>query len=112
MYGRAGDITAGTYLQVIANVPSSVAGNIVPFNGIITRAFATAEASATCSFKIQRRTDPGPVYTDLGTISLAAARRGDFDLSIAVADGDEIVVLMFSGTCRNVQVGLIIEQTP
>jgi hypothetical protein len=110
-YGRAGDVTAGTYLQVIANVPSSVSGNIVPFTGVITRAFITAENAATCTFKIQSRSDPGPVYTDLASISLAGTRKDDFPLSVSVNDGDEIVVLLFSGSCRNVQIGLICEQS-
>jgi hypothetical protein len=110
-YGRAGDVTAGTYLQVIANVPSSTAGLIVPFTGIITRVFVTNENDNTFTVKVQKRTDPGPVYTDLGTpFSLTAARKGEFNPSISVTDGDELVVLMSSGTCRNVQVGLIIEQ--
>lgn len=110
-YGRAGDVTAGTYLQVIANVPSSTAGNIVPFEGTITRAFFTAENAATCTLKIQRR-DVGPVFVDLATLTLAGSRRGDFALSVAVAEGAEIVVLLDTGTCRNVQVGVIIEQNP
>lgn len=111
-YGRAGDVTAGTYLQVIANVPSSVSGLIVPFQGVITRAFVTAENSATCGLKIQVRTDPGPVYTDLASLGLTAQRKTDTVLAVSVNNGDEIVVLMETGSVRNVQVGLIIEQSP
>jgi len=111
-FGRAGDVTAGTYLQVIANVPSSVSGLIVPFIGVITRAFVTAENVATCGLKIQVRTDPGPVFTDLATVGLTAQRKTDTVLAVSVNNGDEIVVLMDTGTVRNVQVGLIIEQSP
>lgn len=110
-YGRAGDVTAGTYLQVIANVPSSVSGLIVPFTGVITRAFVTAEDATTCGFKIQVRTDPGPVYTDLATLTLMAERKTDLSLAVSVNNSDEIVVLLDTGTVRNVQVGLIIEQS-
>lgn len=111
-YGRAGDVAAGTYLQVIANVPSSTAGNIVPFDGVITRVFVTNENVNTFDIKIQKRTDPGPVFTDLATLSVVAARKDDSPLAVAVSDGDEIVVLISSGSCRNVQVGIIIEQNP
>lgn len=110
MYGRAGNFSAGTYFQVIATVPSSTAGNIVPFDGVITRAFVTNEAANTFTVQIQRR-DNG-TFTDIGsTFGVAATRKGDFDLSISVSDGDEIVVKCATGSGRNAQVGLIIEQS-
>lgn len=111
MYGRAGDFSAGTYFQVIATVPSNVAGNIVPFDGVITRAFITNEAVNTFAIQIQRR--DGASFIDLGTpLSLIAARKLEFSsLSISVSDGDELVVTVDSGSGRNGQVGLIIEQS-
>ena len=109
-YGRAGDTSAGTYLQVIATVPSSTAGTVVPFTGIVTRAWTTNEASNTYTISIQRR-DPGPVFVELGTISVVAARAGDFTLALSVTDGDELCCQVSVGSCRNVQVGLIIEQS-
>lgn len=111
MYGRAGDFSTGTYFQVIATVPSNVAGNIVPFDGIITRAFITNEAVNTFAIQIQRRS--GASFVDLGSpLSLTAARKIEFgSLSISVSDGDEIVVKVDSGSGRNGQVGLIIEQS-
>lgn len=109
-YGRAGLVNAGTYLQVIANIPSSTAGNIVPFTGTLTRAFVTCESNATFTVKVQTRTDPGPVFTDITTLTVTGARRGDFALSNQLTDGDELVVIIDTGSCTNVQVGLIIEQ--
>lgn len=111
MYGRAGDFSAGTYFQVIATVPSNTAGNIVPFDGIITRAFITNEATNTFSIQIQRR-DNG-TFTSIGSpLALTAARKVDFSsLSISVSDGDELVVMVATGSGRNGQVGLIIEQS-
>lgn len=110
-YGRAGLVNAGTYLQVIANVPSSTAGNIVPFTGVLTRAFITCESNATFTVKVQLRTDPGPVFTDVTTLTMTAQRRGDFALANPLTDGDEVVVVIDSGSCTNVQVGLIVEQS-
>lgn len=111
MYGRAGDFSTGTYFQVIATVPSNVAGNIVPFDGVITRAFITNEAVNTFSIQIQRRS--GASFIDLGSaLALVAARKIEFaSLSISVSDGDELVVRVASGSGRNGQVGLIIEQS-
>jgi hypothetical protein len=111
MYGRAGDFATGTYFQVIATVPSNVAGNIVPFDGIITRAFITNEAVNTFSIQIQKRVGAG--YSNLGSVlALVADRKIEFgSLSISVSDGDEIAVTVASGSGRNGQVGLIIEQS-
>ena len=91
-------------------MPSSTAGNIVPFTGVLTRAFVTCENDATFTVKIQTRTDPGPVFTDVATLTMTAQRRGDFSLSNQLTDGDELVVIIDTGSCSNVQVGLIIEQ--
>lgn len=111
MYGRAGNFAAGTYFQVIATVPSNTAGNIVPFDGVITRAFVTNEAANTFSIQIQSRA--GAVFTDIGApLALVGVRKVEFgSLSISVSDGDEIVVRCSSGSGRNAQVGLIIEQS-
>lgn len=109
-FGRAGDISAGTYLKVLGDVPSSTAGFIVPFNGVMTRAFVTNESANTFDIKIQKRTDPGPVFTDVTTLSIVAARKASFVLSESLTDGDEIVILVSSGSCRNVQVGFVAEQ--
>ena len=83
MYGRAGDFSAGTYFQVIATVPSNVAGNIVPFDGVITRAFVTNEAVNTFAIQIQRRV--GASFVDIGsTLALTAVRKATFNsLSIS-----------------------------
>ena len=111
VYGRAGDFSAGTYFQVLATVPSNTAGNIVPFDGVITRAFITNEATNT--FSIQLQTRSGAVFTDIGSpLALTGARKTEFSgLTISVSDGDEIVVRVASGSGRNGQVGLIIEQS-
>ena len=110
-YGRAGDFSAGTYFQVIATVPSNTAGNIVPFDGVITRAFITNEATNTFSIQIQTR-DNG-TFTNIGAaLALTAARKTEFtSLSISVSNGDELVVMCSSGSGRNGQVGIIIEQS-
>lgn len=111
MYGRAGDFQAGTYFQVIATVPSNVAGNIVPFDGVITRAFITNEDVNTFSVQVQRRS--GASFIDIGSpLSLVAVRKLEFaSLLISVSNGDEIVCKCASGSGRNGQVGLIIEQS-
>ena len=111
VYGRAGDFSAGTYFQVLATVPSNTAGNIVPFDGIITRVFITNESINTYSVQIQTRS--GAVFTDIGApLALVAARKIEFPaLTIAVSNGDEVVVKCLTGSGRNGQVGLIIEQS-
>jgi len=110
-FGRAGDIAAGTYLQVVATVPTNTAGLLVPFTGFITSAWTTNENVNTYDLKVQRRVGAG--FVDQGlTLSLVGARLIDALFAIPVVKGQELVMLMSTGSGRNVQAGLIIEQSP
>lgn len=110
-YGRAGDIAAGTYLQAVATVPTNTAGLIVPFTGFITSAWTTNEAVNTYDLKVQRRV--GAAFIDQGlTLSLVAARLIETSFLVPVTKGQEIVMLVDTGSGRNIQAGLIIEQSP
>lgn len=110
-YGRAGNVSAGTYLQAVATVPTNTAGLIVPFTGVITRAWTTNESANTYDLKVQRRV--GAAFIDQGlTLSLVAARLIETDFSVAVTKGQELVMLLDTGSGRNIQAGLIIEQNP
>lgn len=110
-YGRAGDISAPTYLQGISTVPSNTAGLIVPFTGFITKIWATSENDDTFSLQVQERT--GGVFTDLpgAVISLVAQRKLRISVIVPVTDGWELVMQMRTGSGRNIQAGIIIEQT-
>lgn len=111
-YGRAGNIAAPTYLQGISTVPSNTAGLIVPFDGFITKIWATAEDDDTFSLQVQERT--GNVFTDLAgaVISLVASRKQRVNVLVSVLDGWELVMYMPTGSARNIQAGIIIEQSP
>jgi hypothetical protein len=104
-------VSAGTYLQAVATVPTNTAGLIVPFTGVITRAWTTNEAANTYDLKVQRRV--GAAFVDQGlTLSLVAARLIESSFSVAVTQGQELVMLVDTGSGRNIQAGLIIEQNP
>jgi hypothetical protein len=110
-FGRAGDVAAGTYLQVVATVPTNTAGLIVPFTGVITSAWTTNEAVNTYTLKVQRRVGAG--FVDQGlSLPLVAARLVNSLFSVPVVAGQELVMLLDTGSGRNIQAGLIIEQNP
>lgn len=110
-YGRAGDVSAGTYLQAVATVPTNTAGLLVPFTGFITRAWTTNENVNTYDLKVQRRVGAG--FVDQGLIlSLVGARLVETSFSVPVTQGQELVMLVDAGSGRNIQAGLIIEQSP
>lgn len=107
-FGRSGTINAGTYLQ-IDNVPSNLAGRIVPFaQGQLSYIFVSCEANATFDISIQTRS--GVIFTTVKTISVSAARKETFLIDdVVFAFEDEVCVLISSGTVSNVVVGLIIQ---
>ena len=111
-YGRFGTVTSGTYLQVVGGNPSNTTGIPVPFAGFLTRIAVINKASNTFDITVERR-DTGPTFVTLKTVSIVALRKDTFDVTgdtIAVSDGDEIVVKQSSGTSENVAVYLVFEQ--
>ena len=110
-YGRAGDVAAGVYLQVVATVPTNTASILVPFDGFITSAWSTNELVKTYDLKVQRRVGAG--FVDQGLIlSMVADRKISATFLVPVLKDQELVILVDSGDCRNVQAGLILEQSP
>lgn len=113
-FGRAGGpILAGTYLQVLATVPSNTAGVVVPFNGVLTGGMVTCEAVATFTIEIERRS--GAVFTLFHTFTITAVRKQEFSgLTVAFNQGDEFVAKVgsvTSGPVRNCQIQIITEQS-
>jgi hypothetical protein len=110
--GRAGNVVGPTYLQVVATVPSNTAGLIVPFTGFITGIWTTNELLSTYEIQIQERT--GAAFNNIvgATVSTAASRKGQATVLAAVVAGWELVFLVNAGgSGRNIQAGIIIEQS-
>jgi hypothetical protein len=108
-FGRSGTLAANTYLLVDGR-PSNVAGKVVLLDsGTITKASLVCGTAATFDVKIQRRS--GVSFVDLATISVSASRTKVEDLSIMVASGDELAVVVSTGTPDNLGVDLIMQGT-
>jgi len=109
-YGRAGNVTAPTYLQVVATVPSNTAGLIVPFTGFITGFWSTNEDPNTYGLQVQERT--GAAFNDLtgALLNVVADRKLSINIAIPVTKGWELVIYVVTGFGRNIQAGIIIEQ--
>ena len=110
-FGRAGNVLAPTYLQVVATVPSNLASVIVPFDGFITSIWSTNENDNTYELQVQER---GVGFNDLvgASISLVGERKKRVSVMVPVTNGWELLMQFRSGSGRNVQAGLIIEQSP
>lgn len=112
-YGRAGDIVAPTYLQVVATVPTNVAGTRVPFDGFITSIWTDNEAVNTYTLQVRRKDGAGGFVDVTGALlSMVASENDDVNLLVPVTKGWILGMQMTAGSGRNVQAGIIIEQSP
>lgn len=107
-WGKSGSISNAWLLN--DTVPSNVAGRIVPItSGYIAEIFVSAETVSTCTLTIYKRTDPGPVYTAITSVSLTAERIKVAASTASVARGDELAIKVTSGSIKNPVVGLVIK---
>lgn len=112
-YGRAGNISAPTYLQVVATVPSNTAGTRVPFDGFITSIWTDNEAVNTYSLQVRRKDGVGGFVDVVGALlTMTAKENDDVSLLVPVTAGWILGIQMTVGSGRNVQAGVIIEQSP
>lgn len=108
-WGRQGAIPSDTYL-LNDSVPSNVTGRVIPMTaGTIKKIFIANGAVNTFDVKVQRRS--GVSFVDLFTTSVVAARTLTTSASQSVSAGDELALIISSGSCSDIVVGLIIEGT-
>lgn len=108
-WGKSGNVTAGAYL-LNDTVPSNLSGRIVPvYDGIIEEVFVACEDTTTVVFAVEKRTDPGPTYTELLTISLTSERVKLQSFTVSASRPDELCVKVKSGSAKNPVLGVIIK---
>lgn len=108
-WGRSGAIPANTYL-LNDTVPSNITGRVVPLTtGTIRRAVIACGTASTFDVKVQKRS--GVSFVDLFTVSVSAARTSVSTQSQSVTSGDELAVLVSSGSTDNLVVSLIMVGT-
>jgi hypothetical protein len=108
-YGRSGNVGSNTYL-LNDTVPSNVSGRTVPVTGFVSEVFVAQELADTFSFKIQKRS--GASFVDLATITVTSVRTTTASLSnVAVVKGDELSIVVSSGSCKNPVIGFVVKGT-
>lgn len=108
-WGRSGALPTNTYL-LNDSVPSNVTGRVVPLTtGIIKKAVIACGTASTFDVKVQKRS--GASFVDLFTISVSAARTSVTTQTQAVVSGDELCILVSSGSTDNLVVSLIMVGT-
>ena|SRR3972149_3038152 len=108
-WGRSGNLPTSTYL-LNDTVPCNLSGRVVHLTtGNVVGAFVAVEDDATCTFDILKRTGPA-TFVSLQTCSLVAERKKAFafDPGAAVVSGDELVVQISVGSCKNCDFGILI----
>lgn len=109
-FGRSGNCTAGTYLQ-IDSVPSNRAGRIVPFETAeLSNIFIVCQEQSTFTIEIQTRVDS--IFTTIHTTTVNSSRVFTEKIeNVQFVLGNEVCVKIGSGSCANIIVGLIIKGT-
>lgn len=106
-FGRSGNNSSGTWLQVTGSVPSNRAGITVALtNPEITQVYIANENISTFDVGIYEHEGDEVNLTLLGTVSVVSARTGTFAVSISVTSGRQLATRITSGTSRNCNVGL------
>jgi len=106
-WGKSGNLISGTWL-LNDTVPSNKAGrrNFLE-NAEVIKVFVSSENTDTFDISIYEHTGSGTEVL-VGTVSIVAARSGDFDVTWSITTGKELAVQVSSGSAKNVQVGILI----
>ena len=107
-WGSSGNVTAGSWL-VNDTVPSNKAGrSIFLSNATLEYVFVRCEDATTFDMEVYEH--DGTVYTLITTVSVTAARAGDFPIaSLPLTTGKELAMKMSSGSAKNPVVGCVLK---
>jgi hypothetical protein len=106
-FGRSGNNSANTWMQVVGGVPSNRAGITVALNSPeIKQVFVANEDISTFDITIYEHEGNEVNLTTLTTVSIVSARSGSFTLSVPVTSGRQLAVRITNGSARNINVGL------
>ena len=106
-FGRAGNASAGTWLQITGGVPSNKAGITVALtNAEIKGIFVANENISTFDLEIYEHEGDSINLTLLDTVSIVTARSASFSVMVPVTTGRQLAIQISSGTAKNINVGL------
>lgn len=108
-WGRSGNNSTNTWL-LNDTVPSNRAGRTLMFAGLsITDVFTATEDANTYDLSIYSHDGDEINLTLLTTVSIVAARTGQFPVNIAVPQGKQLASRITSGSAKNVVCGLVLK---
>jgi hypothetical protein len=113
-FGRTGVCSGGTYLQC-ETVPSNISGRWVYINpAFIKRVFVSNELTTTYTIEITHHDGNQVNEVSLGTVTVTAAKGGDFAISWSVPTGKQLAAKISSSTAnspKNIVIGLELRGT-
>ena len=110
-FGRSGNVSANTWLNN-EGVPSNRAGRYVYINdAIVTKVFISTEDIGTFDVNVYYHEGDQVNLTLLGTVSVVAARGGEFSVNWSVPSQTQLAVRIVNGSAKNVVAGLELQGT-
>ena len=111
-FGRSGNLSAGTWLMRVGNVPSIKTGVTMGIGSpIVTRIDIGNEDINTFEISIYEHEGDGVNLTFLGTVQVLAARTGLFQVNFPATSGRQLAVKVESGSCKNPGVDVTLSGT-
>ena len=105
-FGRSGNLASNTWLQN-ETVASNRSGRWVYINNaVITHIYVANEDIDTFDVSVYYHEGDEVNLTFVGSVTLTAARGGDFVTSFAVPTGKQLAVRITNGSAKNAVVGL------
>jgi len=113
-FGRSGVTGTGTYLQC-ETVPSNVSGRwVYVYNAVINAVFIANELTTTFTIEVLYHDGNGTGLTSVGTVTVTAAKGGDFPVSWSVPHDKQLsirVATTSANSAKNIVCGLQLSGT-
>jgi len=107
-WGSSGNVTANSWL-LNDTVPSNKAGRAI-FLTTATLEYVFVRCELASTFNIEVYEHDGTTFTLITTVSIIAARAGDFPIaSLPVTTGKELSMKLVSGSAKNPVVGCVLK---
>lgn len=105
-FGRSGNSSAGTWLEITGGVPSNKAGLRIS-SGIseLVTIYASNENISTYSIKFYEHDGNEINLTLLATLTVNSARGAEASISVSVTPGKQLAAQVDTGSVKNIGVG-------
>lgn len=106
-FGRSGNSSTSTWLQVTGGVPSNKAGiTIALSNPVIKGIYVANENLSTFEIAVYEHEGDEINLTLLTTVNIVNQRSASFTVAVSATTNRQLAIRVLSGSARNVNVGL------